>query len=124
MRARAYNTILVPIADGIEAVRKRLHGKWRNKLVQAERAGLRTVVSAEAADFDRVQPLLSDLIARKGFAINQDPNFFARVASGARDCERVLVTLVLAEDDELVSAHIGAYSGPVACYLLGFVDKA
>ncbi|MBU7581141.1 MAG: GNAT family N-acetyltransferase [Porphyrobacter sp.] len=113
-----YRTIVLPIGDGQDAVRKRLHGKWRNILKQAEKAGLRTVVSSDPADFARMDPLLEELISRKGFSINQDPAFFARAVAMARGDERLLVTLVLA-DDEVVSAHIGAYSGQMACYLLG-----
>lgn len=116
--SRPYHTIVVPIGDGLDAVRGRLHGKWRNILKQSERSGLRTVVSADPADFSRMSPLLDQLIERKGFAVTQGPDFFARVAADAQGSERLLITLVLA-DDEVVSAHIGAYSGQMACYLLG-----
>lgn len=116
--AAPYRTIVMPIGDGRDAVRRRLHGKWRNTLKQAEKADLRIKVSGDPADFARMEPLLDDLIARKGFSINQNPGFFARVAARASGDERVLITLVSA-GDAVVSAHIGAYSGEMACYLLG-----
>lgn len=116
--SRPYRTIVLPIGDGADRVRSRLHGKWRTTLRQAERSGLRIVVSDDPADFARMRPMLSDLMARKGFTVNQDADFFARVAAGARGQERILITLVLA-GDEVVSAHVGAYSGSMACYLLG-----
>lgn len=116
--SRPYQTIVLPVSDGLDAVRQRLHGKWRNTLKQAEKSGLRTIVSGDPADFGRMRPLLDELIARKGFSINQSPDFFAHAARNARGLERLLITLVLA-GDEVVSAHIGAYSGTMACYLLG-----
>lgn len=118
----AYRTILLGLDGGPEAVRARLKSKWRGKLRQAERNGLRVERSDRPSDIVAIKPLLNDLIARKGFAIDHNPEFFAKVASDCIGAEKMLAHLVY-KGDELVSAHIGAFSGETAVYLLGATSR-
>jgi Acetyltransferase (GNAT) domain len=120
---KPYRTMVVDLSGGAEAVRRGLDPKWRRDLQRAEREGLSVTRSADPADFLKVQPLLADLAAAKGFGVAQDCVFFAKAAERAQAPERFFVHLV-SRDGELLSGHIGAYSGNLAVYLLGATNAA
>jgi hypothetical protein len=113
-----YRTIVLDLAQGLEGLRRNLHPKWRRDLQRAERSDLQGGRSAQPADIAQADTLLDNLRARKGFDVPQDATFFARVAAAARGEERILIHRVR-QGGELVSFHIGAYSGDTATYLLG-----
>lgn len=115
---RHYRSIYLDISDDLDKLRQAFAPKWRGHLNRGEREGLEVRVSDRPADFLAMAPLLSDLTERKGFAVAQDCAFFARVAEACTGGETFLVHSVH-RDGELLSAHIGAYSGRFATYLLG-----
>ena len=55
---------------------------------------------------------------KKALRFPQGPDFFASVAERAAGGERMVIHLV-SQGDELLSGHIGSYSGNMATYLLG-----
>lgn len=113
-----YRTILIDIGRSLDAIRAGFHAKWRRSLIQAERRGLTVEHSSSPSDIEQVQPLLEQLMAKKSFDIEQDARFFAQVAREARGSEKICVHLVKL-GNTLVSAHIGAFTGDMAVYLLG-----
>jgi len=121
--AAGYRTIVLPLEEGERALRAKLHPKWRASLKSAERAGLEVRRSGRGEDIMRIHPLLDALMSRKGFAINQGPEFFAEVARRAEGSERILCHMVC-KGDQLLSVHVGAYSGQTATYLLGATSDA
>lgn len=121
--ALPYRTMALDLSGGAEAVRRGFDGKWRRDLQRGEREGLDVRRSADPADFLRMEPLLADLSAAKGFGVAQDCAFFARCAASARGAERFFVHLV-SRDGVLLSGHIGAFSGDTAVYLLGATTPA
>lgn len=119
----AYRTILLDISGGEDDVRARFAGKWRTDLRRAEKEGL-TVERVDDPDrFSEMAPLLKRLSAAKGFSIPQDVDFFARCAREAKGEERFSM-IRIERDGELLSAHLGAYSGYCATYLLGATSEA
>jgi hypothetical protein len=113
-----YRTIVLDLSQGLDAVRRNLHPKWRRDLQRAERSDLQVDRSAQPGDIAQADALLDNLRARKGFDVPQDASFFARVAEAAHGEERILIHRVR-QGGELVSFHIGAYSGDTATYHLG-----
>lgn len=122
-RARAYRTIVLDLNADTATIRSRMDGKWRRDLQRGEREALAVSRSHAPEDFLRLAPLLDDLSRAKGFGVAQGCAFFARCAAAARAPERFFVHLVH-RDDEIVSGHIGAFSGNMAVYLLGATSPA
>ncbi len=117
-----YQTFVMDLQPGIEALRKGLNGKWRTDLRRGEKGkdtgDISITRSTDPNDFRLFQPLLTELAEKKGFQAPQDANFFADVAEKCEGNERLAVQLAWHGED-LVGGHIGAYSGHMAVYLLG-----
>ena len=113
-----YQTFLIDLEPELETLRKQLAGKWRTDLNRGQREDLQVTRSEKPEDIIRLSGLLNALADEKGFAIPQGPDFFASVAERAAGGERMVIHLV-SQGDELLSGHIGSYSGNMATYLLG-----
>lgn len=118
----AFRTIRLDLSAGAESVRMGFEPKWRRELARAEREGLQVQRSHRGADMLLMAPLLNDLAQQKGFTVPQDSRFFAKTAERCIEPERYFIHLIRREG-RLVSAHIGAYSGDTAMYLLGATNE-
>jgi hypothetical protein len=118
-----YRTIMIDLSSGMDWVGAGLHSKWRADLKKAKKAGLTVRRSSAPEEILQLAPLLDELTRKKGFSIQQDVPFFAEVARGASASERIMIHMVH-RNEELLSGHIGAFSGPVAVYLLGATSPA
>jgi len=116
--ASGYETFLIDISKSEEELRAGLNGKWRTDLRRGERGEVTITRSSEPEDIRKLQPLLDQLSANKGFDVPQDANFFADIACNARDPEHFAIHLAWNEG-RLVGAHVGAFSGDIAVYLIG-----
>jgi len=117
-RARVYRTIVVDISDSPERIRQRLQQKWRNCLNAAERNAINVHCGEGAELLVTFRGLFDELTARKGFDVELDAAFYARVQEHLEPNERftVLIARVAGAPAAgmLVSLH-----GDTAVYLLG-----
>ncbi|HSV29573.1 MAG TPA: GNAT family N-acetyltransferase [Candidatus Omnitrophota bacterium] len=105
----------------IETIRKSLNGKWRNMLVNAEKAGLAVEVMTGAAGIDWLLPRYRELMQAKGFA-GISPALLTALARHADSDD--LLTLVARAGGEPASAVLVARHGLAATYLVGWNDEA
>lgn len=113
-----YRTLLVPLAGGEQAVRAALDQKWRNQLNSAERKSLTVEHDVSDRMLARFEPLFHSTQSRKGFAVDLEPSFFARVQSRSSTFERYN-GLFARENGVDVAAMVVAIHGDTAVYLLG-----
>ena len=106
--------------DPAEA-RKSLNGKWRNMLVNAEKAGLAVDVLCGEAGVGWLLPRYEAMMAEKGF-VGVSSAMLAALArhAGTED----LLVLRARTDDEEASAVLIARHGAAATYLVGWNGEA
>lgn len=113
--AAGFQTILVDLSDGEEALLKRLHGKWRNALRSTWKAG----VSVEIGDYDdfypRFRKLYDEVQGDKGFDPDISPEFYLGL-KGADFKHKVLIATLDGEDIATITVGL---SGTCAVYLFG-----
>jgi peptidoglycan pentaglycine glycine transferase (the first glycine) len=118
-RHKAHETFLLDLTDSLSNIRETFDRKWRNHLSKAQRSNVDVTISETLASFDHFEPLLLDLIRKKGFTPPaRDVAFFRRVQAGAERYERMAVHLAL-HDGELVAGNVTGLTGNTAVYLLG-----
>lgn len=109
------------LAPDEAALRKGLNGKWRNMLVNAEKAGMAVSVLEGAAGIEWLMPRYQAMMADKGFA-GISPDLARALARHAAPGD--LLTLVARAGDEDASAVLVARHGPAATYLIGWNGEA
>ena len=116
--ASQYETFLIDLSKDEEELRADLNGKWRTDLRRGERGDVTITRSSDPDDIRKLQPLLVELSDSKGFDVPQDAEFFAGIAANTSDAEHFAIHLAW-HKGALIGAHVGAFSGDVAVYLIG-----
>ena len=102
-------------------LRKRLNGKWRNMLVNAEKAGLEVVVRDGIPGLDWLLPRYQAMMAETGFSGIAPPLLTAL----ARHTDSADLPLLIAKSgDEDASAVLVCRHGTAATYLIGWNSDA
>lgn len=117
-----YRTMLVDTTRDEADIRKSLAQKWRNGLNRAEKNNL-TVRSGTTHDlFQEFRTLFDQLIARKGFSVDLQPEFYQALQPDMLPEEQFIVSLA---DDagHTVAGHVASILGDTAVYLLGATDQ-
>lgn len=104
-----------------DTLRKSLNGKWRNMLVNAEKAGLEIEPMTGAAGIDWLMPHYTAMMAAKGFT-GVPPGMLRALASHADPGD--LLTLVASHGGEPAAAVLVARHGAAATYLVGWSGEA
>lgn len=113
-----YRTFVVDVAAPVEELRKRLDGKWRNKLKQAERNKL-TVTSGEGTEEYAVfNKIYSEMRKRKAFETTVDAEEFERIQEALGTSQRMHV-LICHDKGIPVAGLVASAMGNGAIYLLG-----
>jgi hypothetical protein len=117
-RHKRQETLILDLIGPLDDIRQRFNRKWRNHLSKAQKSNVIITRSNSVADFDRFEPLFSELAQKKGFFTPQDVTFFRRVQENARAAQEIAVHLAW-HGDELLAGHIGSFVGDTAVYLVG-----
>ena len=117
-RSRSYRTMVVDIARPPEEIRKSLHQKWRNCLNKSERQGLEIEGGEDPELLREFSKLFHGFIERKGFSVDLDANFFAKVQESHRGGERYY-TSIARQEGRVVAGHLSSMLGDTCVYLLG-----
>ncbi len=113
-----YRTMLVSLEPPLEQIRKQLAQKWRNGLNRAERNGLAVRSGTGEALFEEFCRLYAELLDRKGFDVDLNADFYARVQRDLPEPQRFTVSLVDV-DGEPAAGHVASLLGDTCVYLLG-----
>jgi len=119
---KPYETYVLDLNKPAADIRKAFDQKWRSDLVKAEKSNIDVTTSVSPSDFERFEPLFLDLSREKGFYSRQDVAFFRRVQEQAHSYEQLTLHLAW-HDGELISGHIGSFSGDTAVYLIGATNS-
>ncbi|MGR3762413.1 lipid II:glycine glycyltransferase FemX (plasmid) [Roseobacteraceae bacterium NS-SX3] len=114
-RTPAYRTVLIALEQSEEALMAALHGKWRNPLRNALKAGLALERGPAAEYAERFHRLYLQVQDEKGFRPGIEPDFFYPLA-GADFAHDVLIAR--RDGQDIAGMTIGR-SGPGAVYLFG-----
>ncbi len=113
-----HETLILDLSGPLNDIRKQFDRKWRNHLSKAERANITITRSNSVLDFDRLEPIFSNLMREKRFFTRQDVSFFRRVQENAHSAQEIVIHLAW-NGNELLAGHIGSFVGDTAVYLLG-----
>ncbi|MBI5162504.1 MAG: GNAT family N-acetyltransferase [Magnetospirillum sp.] len=102
-------------------LRKNLNGKWRNMLVNAEKAPLTVEIVSGMEGIRRLMPLYRGMMAEKGFTGVSPSLIEAFARHGGEDG---VLTLFADTADEPASAVLMARHGRAATYLVGWNGEA
>jgi lipid II:glycine glycyltransferase (peptidoglycan interpeptide bridge formation enzyme) len=116
--ANSYRTFLLDLNPPLEELRKRLDPKWRNKLTQSERKGLRVVAGSGPEEFRAFCRLYYEMRKRKTFDTSVDLEEFARIQEDLPESHRMQV-LICEEEGVPVTGAVCSAIGDSAIYLLG-----
>lgn len=118
-----YRTLRVDLSANLEAVRKGMHQRWRNKLKRAEGEGTTATLSDSVEAYRRFLGAYDEMMARKRFDTTVDVREFERVQERL-PAEARLRTLICEKDGVLQNALVVAPAGDGAIYLLAATSNA
>jgi hypothetical protein len=105
------------------ALRRKLRGRWRNHLSQAERASLEVRSSPDESTFSAFLSAYRRFLEVRAFSTTVTPELLAALHDILPAAERPRVLLGIREG-VLLGATLIATTGPRAEYLAGFVEDA
>jgi lipid II:glycine glycyltransferase (peptidoglycan interpeptide bridge formation enzyme) len=115
---RAYRTILLDLTPGLDRLRASFHGKWRNALNKAERAGLEAECGSTAQHFERFLQLYTEMWAQKRFPTGVHMDAVQAFHMNAAESDKLLIWIIR---DQGVDVAAGVFSalGNTMLYFLG-----
>lgn len=114
----AYRTFILDLSPPLEELRKKLDGKWRNKLNQSEKKGLRVVVGNGADEYRTFCRMYYEMRRRKTFESAVDVEEFRRIQQDLPESHRMQI-LICEQGGVPVSGMVSSAMGDTAIYLLG-----
>lgn len=118
MSIRTYRTIILDITGGLDQLRASLHGKWRNALNKAERAGLEADCGSSAQHFDRFLKIYEEMWAQKRFPTGVRMEAVRTFHMNAIDSSKLLIWIIR-DGGQDVAAGVFSALGDTVLYFLG-----
>ena len=119
-RAQSYRTILIDLRQSEEALLAGLHGKWRNALRGALRAGLSVDCMPFGSAPARFRALYGETKAAKGFSVDIPPEFYENLEGPDFRHDLLIATR---DGTDLAAFSIGR-AGSTMVYLFGGTSAA
>lgn len=119
-RATTYRTVLIDPDQEDDALMRALHGKWRNPLRNALKAGLALEAGPIADLSDRFSRLYEQVRTAKGFQPDIPPEFYYALSGP----DFVHDVLIARKDNEDIGAMTIGHVGLNATYLFGATSDA
>src|SRR5581483_2000532 len=113
-----WQSVRVSLEAPLEALRRRLDGKWRNMLSFAERSGLTVEMGSDQTLFEWLLARYEELVAERGFA-GIDPLFLRRLHASADASNEPLILRASAGGVPVAGVYISCH-GATATYLVGW----
>jgi len=115
---RAWESVWIDLGLEVDALRKRLDGKWRNMLAAAQKAGLSLEIGSEEAPFEWMMERHREQMVEKNFA-GPPPELLLALRRNLGAGERLLVLRALAASEPVAGICLILH-GTAATYLLGW----
>jgi lipid II:glycine glycyltransferase (peptidoglycan interpeptide bridge formation enzyme) len=116
--ANEYRTFVLDLAPPIEELRKKLDAKWRNKLTQSEKKGLKIVAGNGTDEYRTFCQMYEQMWKRKTFETTVDVEEFGRIQEDLPEPHRMRV-LICEQAGIPVAGVVASAMGDSAIYLLG-----
>ena len=116
--ANSYRTFVLDLAPPIEELRKKLDAKWRNKLTQSEKKGLKIVAGNGIDEYRTFCQMYEQMWERKTFETTVDVKEFGRLQEDLPEPHRMRI-LICEQDGVPVAGVVASAMGDSAIYLLG-----
>ncbi len=116
----SYQTVLIDLETDEDALMRALHGKWRNPLRNALKAGLELETGPVATLSERFHLLYEQVQEAKGFQTNIPPEFYYPLSGPDFDHE----VLIARKDGADIGAMTIGHAGSNAVYLFGATSDA
>src|SRR5579863_1908625 len=116
--ANVYRTFVLELSPPIEELRKKLDAKWRNKLTQSEKKGLKIVTGNGTDEYRTFCQMYEQMWKRKTFETTVDVEEFWRIQEDLPETHRMRV-LICEQDGVPVAGVVASAMGDSAIYLLG-----
>jgi lipid II:glycine glycyltransferase (peptidoglycan interpeptide bridge formation enzyme) len=116
--ANTYRTFVLDLAPTIEQLRKNLDAKWRNKLTQSEKKGLRVVSGNGIDDYGTFCRMYNEMWKRKAFETTVDVEEFGRLQADLPEAHRMRI-LICEQNGIPVAGVVASAIGDSALYVLG-----
>jgi hypothetical protein len=113
-----YRTFVLDLTPPIEELRKNLDGKWRNKLNQSEKKGLKVVAGNDSTEYRTFCRMYDQMWKRKTFETTVDVEEFGRLQEDLPENHRMRI-LICEQDGVPVAGVVASAMGDSAIYLLG-----
>ena len=120
--ASNYDTFRLDLRPTVEALRKGLKQKWRNRLNRAERNSLRIDEGASRDEFVAFRSIYDAMLSRKRFVPGVNADEIERTLLACKPPTRMNVVLVRSVDG-LASGAVYAAVGGTGVYLLGATNE-
>lgn len=114
----AWESVWVDLELELDALRKRLDGKWRNMLTSSEKAGLTLEADSDNARFDWMMARYQEVMRAKDFS-GPPISLLLNLRRHAGDGEQLLILRALHEGEPVAGICL-ALHGAAATYLLGW----
>jgi len=111
-------TLLMPLSESLDDLRKGLAQKWRNRLNKAERAGLSITAGTAAELFDEFTVVYEEMLARKDLAPTADLHHHRHIQA-LLPSELKMDVLLAYQDGRICAGMIASAIGDTAVYLFG-----
>jgi lipid II:glycine glycyltransferase (peptidoglycan interpeptide bridge formation enzyme) len=116
--ANLYRTFILDLAPAIEELRRNLDAKWRNKLTQSEKKGLKIVAGNGIAEYRIFSRMYHEMWKRKAFETTVDVEEFGRIQESLPETQRMRI-LLCERNGVPVAGIVTSAMGDSGIYLLG-----
>jgi hypothetical protein len=113
-----YRTFVLDLSLPLEELRRKLDAKWRNKLNQAEKKGLKVIAGNGIEEYNTFCTMYRQMFKRKAFETTVDIEEFAQIRQDLPEGHRMRV-LICEQDGVPVAGIVVSAMGDSAIYLLG-----
>ena len=114
----AWESVWVDLELDVDALRKRLDGKWRNMLTFSEKAGLKLEADSDNARFDWMIARYQEMMQTNGFS-GPPVNLLLNLRRHTSREERLLILRAVHEGEPVAGICLACH-GAAATYLLGW----
>jgi lipid II:glycine glycyltransferase (peptidoglycan interpeptide bridge formation enzyme) len=118
-----YRTFVVDLTPDLDQLRKNLDAKWRNKLTQSEKKGLKVIAGNGVDEYRLFCQMYQEMWERKAFETTVDVKEFERIQEELPKNHRMQI-MICEQGGVPVAGVVASAMGESGIYLLGATSDA
>ena len=116
--ANLYRTFVLDLTPSLDELRKNLDAKWRNKLTQSEKKGLKVTTGTGIDQYGTFCRMYNEMFKRKAFETTVDVEEFGRTQESLPETQRMRI-LICEQTGVPAAGIVASAMGDSGIYLLG-----